>query len=376
MSALIEKMAKEVLEASLKSNEEFLKKLAETNKSLEQIAKSQEISKDKANELMHTNPAFQFANFVKAVKTKDKEMIGKLKAHDPNDVQTSADGGILVPTLTASSIYQLIATAGQAVQNCQRIPLSGVNVITLPKKLTGATTYVVSEEASITSTKPTLGSFTLTPYKFATLGAVTNELLMSASIPFGQYLLDLFAQSQASKLDSLVFQDGSTTWEGMFYSTNTYGNSELTSGINANTLTYENLINCSLGVDQNYLVGAKWIMSRSVLALVRGLTDGNLRPIFEPASGVMPATLLGYPILIVENAPTAPTTASKNFIALGNMNNCMLGDVSGIRIDTSNSATIDSDSAFQYDFTGIRMIKHWAFDYEPLAFSTVKTAAA
>jgi HK97 family phage major capsid protein len=379
LNELLEKMLKSISEAQKESDAKLLEAVAKSNDILTQISKANPIGEDVKKELMHTDPAIQMATFVKAIKMGDKETLAKIKAHDPNDVQTQADGGYLVPALTMARIYELIATSGQALTECGIVPLTGVNTVYLPKKLTGATSYVVSEEASITSTKPTLAQFTLTPYKFATLMAVTNELLMSANVAIGQYLLNLAAQSQATLLDNRVFQDGNTTWEGVFYSSNTYGNDglALTSGINANTLIYQNIIDAVYGVDKNYLVGAKWYMSRTVAAIVRGLVDLNNRPIWENNSGAMPPTLFGYPVEIVENAPTAPTTASKNFILLGNLKaNSFLGDVSGLRIDMSNSATVDSDSAFQYDFTAIRMLKHWAFDYEPLAMATIKTAAA
>ena len=358
------------------SNE--LEKVIKTNESLAQIAKRFETNEDKKKELYETNPHFALSALVNAHKKNDKATIAKItKAADPNDITTDADGGYLVPDLIATEILRILPTYAQALSELRVIPLPDGKTINFPTKLTGFTTSVVGENASITSTKPTFGNVQLVDKKFASLGVVTSELLRDANVAVGAYLLDLMLESMGQKVDSLIFQDGNTTWEGLFYSSNTYGNTEALSTSNGNSLTYQNLVNSAYSIDQKYLNGAKWYFSRTTAAHIRGILDQNLRPIFEPASNGMPPMLLGYPVMILEAAPALPTAVSKTVTLLGNLKNSILGDIGGYSVAYSESGYIDATEMFQYDLNAVRMIKHWSFDKAMItAYATTETKSS
>lgn len=378
----IKTIVDESLKDALKDVKSETATIKTINDTLTQLSARFPVGQDAQKELMHTDPAVAMATFVKALATRDNELLGKVqgKAADPMNVTTSADGAVLIPTIVAPEIRQLVASYNQSLSLCSVMPMQGYGTVTIPAKLTGATTSVVAEANSITSAKPTFTSLSLVPKKFATLTTLSSELVKSAVSPaIGTYLIDIFAQSQGSKLDSLIFQDGSTTWNGLCLAAATYGKAELC-GVDstaAGAVTYQNYLNAAYGVDQAYLVNAEWIMSRTSAAITRGILDGNLRPIFEPAANAMPASILGYPVRVIENCPTAPTTASKTFCMLGNFKNAIIGDVNDYRLDTSNSGYVDATEMFQNDLIAIRMIKAWAFSAGLiLAYSQIKTAAA
>ena len=76
----------------------------------------------------------------------------------------------------------------------------------------------------------------------------------------------------------------------------------------------------------------------------------------------MPAMLLGYPVVVAENAPTTATVSGQTQILLGDFRNSYIGDVEGLRTDFFREATIDGTSLAQYDLVAIRMLSREAFN--------------
>jgi HK97 family phage major capsid protein len=323
------------------------------------------------------NPVFRFHTLLVGMKKKDPEIIAK--AADPQNVATTADGGYLVPQITQPVILELIPTFGQARQFMNAFPMSG-NETVIPKELVNPTAYWVTEGSQITDSKATLGTITMTPKKLAAIVTLTNEVLMDASINFGQYIINKIAQAFGTAEDAQFFAGTGSPMNGIFKSTNTFGGAVATSGLNVNTLSYVNMLNCIAGVDQNYLANAGWYFHRSILPIVAGMTDSQQRPLLEPAFGDLPMRILGFPVRLIENAPSATTanaTASTPFIILGDLNNSLIGDVLGMTVSFSTDGVVDSTSLFENDLTGIKVIKRVAFNAGLTAkYSIIKTAAA
>jgi len=284
------------------------------------------------------------------------------KVADPQDEGTSADGGLLVPTITQARILDMMPTFGQARTYFQSMPISG-NVQTIPAELTNPTAYWVNEAAAITDSKLTLTSYTLTPKKLAAIVTITNELLKDANVAFAPYILKKIAQAFGTEEDSQFFNGSGSPMTGIFQNTHTFGKEERTPTINLGSLTYQNFLNAMYGVDSNYLVGASWFMHRTVLAVVRGILDGNQRPIFEPAGAGQPATLFGYPVVLVENAPSYSGVDNNDqpYILLGNLENSIIGDTLGMTVKFAEEGTVDTISLLENDLTGIRVIKRTSF---------------
>lgn len=322
------------------------------------------------------DPAFRFHTLLVGMKKKDPDMIAK--AADPQNVATPADGGYLVPAVTQPRILELIPTFGQARQYMNAFPMSG-NETNIPKELTNPTAYWVTEGNQITDSKATLGVITMTPKKLAALVTLTNEVLLDANVNFGQYIIKKIAQAFGTAEDSQFFAGTGSPMNGIFKSTNTFGGVEETATGNVNSITYQNFLTCMANVDQNYLMNAKWYLHRSIMPYIWGLTDTSGRLVFAPATGDLPATLLGIPVVWVESAPTAATanaTAGTPFILLGDLNNSFIGDVLGMTVSFATEATVDSTSLFENDLTGIRVIKRVAFSAGLVSkYSVIKTKA-
>lgn len=379
------------------------KALKETNDIIAK-SKGEEVGKDAVEGLLVKNSDYRFSMLLTATASIERtkgalkpntfknkfgcspeEMLEKLnkidnvvvKAADPMNEGTAGDGGYLVPTITEESIRELIPTVGQAYQYCQVMPLTTGNPINLPKESTLPVAYWVAENASLTEAQPEIGIDTLTPKKVTCLATVTNELLMDAKPAIGAYVTKKMVQVIGAAIDIKVFQNSNTTFTGMFYASNSFGNAELTSGTNPNTLTYQDIVNCFTGVDQNYIANGAWHMSRSVYALVLGLVDGNSRPLIQPTFENPLGTIFGYPIRIVEKAPDSSNAASKPIILFGDTTNSVLGDIPGIKFDLFDSGTVGGTSLIENDLTGIRAIKRVGFTPGLVgAYSVIKTAAS
>ncbi len=326
------------------------------NSDLLKAQKQPDLSTKKEEELIQ-NPAYAMSKRLVGMKRGDREMI---KAADPILVSANDDaGGYLVPAVTQARIMELLPTYGQARKYMQVMPMSG-NVTYVPKEGTLPTwTWGISENASITSSKPTFGASTLTPNKGGAIVVISNEMLRDANVNVGAYVIKKIAQAKGTGEDTQFFAGTGSPFTGVMATANTFGGEiNLAS---TNTLTYQKILDTCYSIDQNYLIGASWFMSRSVLAAVRGILDGAQRPIFEPAFGNQPATMLGYPIVVVEAAPASSVSDNRPMMLLGNLENSIIGEIEGMNLTLLTEATIDATSLGQYDLSAVRVTASMAF---------------
>src|SRR4030095_1978741 len=317
----------------------------------------------------------RFALLLKGIFSGNYELI--TKAADPMIVGTPGSGGYLVPQLTASRILELVPTFGQARRFMSVFPLAGNDVL-IPKENALPSWNWVNENASITSSKPTVQTITLTPKKGAAIVVLSNELLKDANINIAGYVMGKIAQAKGTSEDAQMFAGTGSPFTGVYNPSNTFGFAETTATISASSLTYQNLLNTLAGVDQNYLTGASWHFHRTILPVVAGLSDDNGRPLLEPAFGDLPMRLLGFPVRLIENAPTlAGSSTGKPFVILGNLENSYIGDVNGMEVTLLSEATIDGTSLGQFDLSAIRVISRVAFNKGLTEkYSVIKTASS
>lgn len=337
---------------------------------------------DQKEILLRENKDYLTSAFFTAIKQGDKKTLEKIFEIERSKAitegmtaGTAGDGGYLVPALTDASIWELIKTYGQILQKATVMPM-GQNAINLPK-YTGSIAGTWPNEASAaTPEKGTLGVDTLTPKKWVGLIPMSNELFKGANPSIGAFITKVLAQAEGYAIDTKCWQNSNTTLTGVFYASNTFGNTESIAGINPNAITYQNLVNATLGVDMNYNPRPEWYMSRSMLALVLGIKDNADRPIFDYNT----MTLLGYPVNIIEQAPTSAAAASKPVILFADLSASVVGDVSGRSVDigTEGSVTINGSyvSLFENDMSAIRVVKQWAFVPRTNGYSLIKTSAS
>lgn len=111
-------------------------------------------------------------------------------------------GGYLIGTdLMTGSIIELLRN--KAIMSQLGITqLSGlVNNVAIPRVLTGATVYWLSEAASVTASAQTFGQLTLTPHRMGADTFYTKQLLAQASLSVEAFVRDDLARQMAVELD-------------------------------------------------------------------------------------------------------------------------------------------------------------------------------
>lgn len=344
-------------------------------------AKAAPVGKDAKEVLLRENKDYLTSAFFTAIKNRDSVMLSKIfeieKAKAITEgmtIGTSADGGYLVPALTDASIWELIKTYGQILQKATVMPM-GQNVINLPKYTGSIAGNWVTEASAATPEKGTLGVDTLTPKKWVGLIPMSNELFKGANPSIGAFITKVLAQAEGYAIDTKCWQNSAATLTGVFYASNTFGGTQTLSGTNPNTLTYPDLVAATLNVDMNYNPRPEWYMSRSMLSIVLGIVDLQNKPIFDYNT----RTLLGYPVNIIEQAPTSADSASKPVILFADLSASVVGDVSGRSVDVSSEAPVTINgsyvSLFENDMSAIRVVKQWAFAPRTNGYSLIKTHA-
>ena len=331
---------------------------------------------------LETNPALRMSALLSAMYNKDESRVkdlrgvARIKSADP----MLEAGSVLIPSITENRIIELMPTFGQARQYMEQVPMTGLP-ITVPKELVNPTwTWGISENASITTSKPTLGSVSWTPSKGGAIVVMTSELFSDAIVQVGNYVISKVAQAKGQAEDTQFFRGTGSPFTGVFASSHTFGGSHETATSNVNSLDYMDLLQCIVNVDQNYIAGAAWHFHRSLLPYVWGLKDADGNLIFKPANGDVPATLLGYPIRLIEGAPSATTanaTAGTPFIVFGDLRNSTIRDVvDSYQVKILDQATIDGTSLAQYDLIGVRVLARAAFNANLVEkYSIIKTKA-
>lgn len=326
----------------------------------------------------YKSPGYLMHKLLIAVKNNDRAGIADLykKVATPMTEGTPADGGYLVPAVTRATIAELIPTFGQARQFMQSIPMGKAISMTIPAELTNPTIAWLDEGAAKTSSKPTLAPLTLTAKKAAGIVVLSDELLDDAIVGIGDYIIRKFAQAFGVGEDQQFFNGTGSPMTGVFASSNTFGNTVTLTGQIA-TIGYQDLLDAVYNIDQNYLAGAAWYFSPSVLSFIRGITDGAGRFIFTPtlAEGT-PGQMLGYPVRVIQNAPASNSAAGSVIAILGNLNNSFIGTKQDMTTKVLTEATIDATSLAQYDLTAFRVVERIAFSAGMTgAYSAIKLAA-
>lgn len=299
-----------------------------------------------------------------------------IKTLAPQNETTAADGGTLVPDVTRPEILRLMEEFGVARGDFRVLPMGKAKVVTIPRKLTGATVTRVSENTAIPDSKVTLDYVTLTASKVAAVVAMSSELDEDSIVDMGQYVNELLGESFAEEEDGQFYAGTGSPHTGLFSSSHTWGNNS-GNGISvasAQDITYDDLVDCVYGIKQNYLVGASWRMHRTVYAEVCKIKDSNNNPIVVSPAEPTKASMFGYPIKLVESAPTASgATAGVPYIILGNGNKAIIGSKRDLTVKVLTEATIDSVNLAENDLVGIRVIKRDAFTVAlPTGFSVIK----
>ncbi len=186
----------------------------------------------------------------------------------------------------------------------------------------------VAENVQIGEQDVTVGQKILKAYTYTSkIVRVSLQLLQDASFPIESWLTRKLAE-RIARITNEEFTTGSGTAmpEGVLTGA-TLGASTASSS----AITYAELLELLHSVDPAYRRGARWMMADSTLKYLKGLVDGDNRPLWLPGLAVRePDTLLGYPYTVNQDIPAI--AGSAKVVLFGDFANYYIRDVAGIQL--------------------------------------------
>ena len=208
--------------------------------------------------------------------------------------------------------------------------------ITIPKidRTDGNITVAFQAEFSqMTANGFKFSSVTLSGHLAAALVLVSKQLINNSKIDVVDVVINKMAEEVAIFVENFLLNGKSDIANSGIKNSIDSGN--ILSVASVAALTGDNLIDLQDQIPDSYQPNAGWIMSSTVRTKVRKLKDGQgnylMIPDFQRGSGYL---LLGKPVYISDNMPTASAAVSGNNIIY-------YGDFSGLAVKTGESAEIE-----------------------------------
>lgn len=277
------------------------------------------------------------------------------------------EGKYTVPEPLAKEIIDNVYRSSGLLQLLRKWPMTSVTE-RIPLLSTGSTaTYTSAEGGAKGATQPVFGQITLTAEELAAI-VVTTELLLKTS-----NLSNLAGVIQEDIVNAIV-EAKEKEYLG-------YGGSVYTHNISdyvpvAHTIaagTGDDIvvdISNALGAVEEHIKGTSkiaFLAHPSLRATLRNLRSATDKlPIFQPANGVAPDTLFGYPIAYSGNMQkTGSPLKYELFVA--DWNKVIEGNLQGLELSKSRDATITlsdntSKSMFQNNMVAIKAWLYSAFE--------------
>lgn len=280
-------------------------------------------------------------NFAKALLAGNDTMLKEMTT----DASGSPFAGYTVDSELSAEIRHLITEYGVARREMFAIQLSK-NSYKANDLATDVTVYWVDEGAVISSTQAVLGQEELTLKKLGAIVTMTAELLEDTEIDFVSFLAGRVAEGFAKAEDLAFFKgDGTGTYGSFTGLLNASDVNEVTmAGTTFASIDADDLLDMVDETPSGALANAKYYMHRTILSYVRKLRENGSTGayIYQPISAQGPATVWGYPIVLVEAMPTKENTAADtSFVLFGDLRKaCIFGYKGSIKANRFNAGVV------------------------------------
>jgi len=275
---------------------------------------------------------------------------GEMRSHTfGTEQRTLVNSDNTVPKSFFDEVFSIARLAGPMLNVAQVINTASGEQLTIPTLTAYSTATIKGAGSAIADSEPTFSSINLNAYKYSFLVPVANELLSDAGFDISALIAEQAGNAIGFGINTgLTVGTGTVEPTGIF----TTGASAVTgSSAVAGNPSYENLVDLLYALDgqARLLPGVGWLMSKSGLAAVRKVKDGDGRFIWSAGSiaAGQPDELLGYPVF--EN-PAVPAVAAGAFsIGVGHLPSYKARLAGGIQVAQS------ADYAFDEDVTTFRV---------------------
>jgi len=333
VKALFEKAGKEVKESVIGEVKEWLKEQKELlSKGVGVYNKEVKANRKELNEY---------------VRCLHKAIYGKISDAKFKEMTTDATGspfaGYTVDSELSAEIRHLITEYGVSNREMFSVQLSK-NSYKANNLVTDVTTYWVDEGAAIRSTQTVLGQETLELNKLAAIVTLTSELLEDTEIDLVSFITGRVSEGFAKMEDEAFFKGDGTSTYGSFTGllNNTSVNEVTLAGTTFASMDADDLLAMIDATPQGAQGNAKFYMHRTIMSIVRKLKDTTNNYIYQRPSETGPATIWGYPVVLVEAMPSSTDTAvDTSFVLFGDLKKgCIYGFKGAIKAKMFDAGTV------------------------------------
>ena len=278
-------------------------------------------------------------DFCKALYANDVDKLKELSTDD----SASPYGGYAVDSELSAEIRHLITEYGVARREMLALQLSK-NSYKANDLATDVSVYWVDEAGSISSTQVVLGQETLELKKGAAIVTLTSELIEDEEIDLAAFIAGRVAEGLAKQEDEAFFKgDGTSTYgsfTGLLEDSNV--NEVTMAGSTFASIDADDLIDMVDATPQGALANAKFYMHRTIMSYIRKLKDSDNQYIYQRPSESGPATIWGYPVVMVEAMPSkTDTAAATSFVLFGDLKKaCIFGFKGAIKAKMFDAGTV------------------------------------
>lgn len=257
-------------------------------------------------------------NFIKALQVNDLATLKDMST-------TNADGGYTIDRDFYAEIQHLMTEYGVFKREAYFLTTSKGSIV-MNTLLTDVSVNWTDEAGVKLSTGVTVNDETLTLKKLTAIVPITDELLEDTEIDLVGFLSERIAE-KISQAEDLAFfiGDGTATYGGFTGILNNANVNEVVmdTDIAFSAITVEDLMDMQDATPQGALRNGKYYMHRTILTYVRKLREeaGKGQFIYQAPSLNAPATVCGYPVVLVEAMPSKTTAVQidKPFVLFGDL---------------------------------------------------------
>jgi HK97 family phage major capsid protein len=241
---------------------------------------------------------------------------------------TGSAGGFAVPPSFLAEIERAMLAYG-AVKSISRVIPSDVgSALAIPTlNDTNNVGRIIAENAALTNTALVFGQTSLPVYMYSSDSVLMSYQMMQDAVLVESLLPSLLGE-RLGRITNAHFTTGTGTGQPQGVMTGATSGAVGATG-NTTTVPYVSLVALQHSVDPIYRTNARWMMHDTSLRAIKGLVDGQQRPLWLPGvASSEPDTILGQPYVI--NQQVAQMAANARSIAFGDFSNYYVREVRGM----------------------------------------------
>lgn len=275
-----------------------------------------------------------------------------------------ANGGSFVPEVWAGDIIELLRARAVVRSAHPVVVLLESGNLTMPRITSGSNVGYVGENRDTVSGDIGTGDVKLSAKKLAAIVPASNDLFRFSSYQTDQVIRDDMVAALAVAEDVAFLRNQGTQFspKGLRYWAQSANIIPATSGqTQAGIIADTNKLLNALQGNNVRMLRPFWFMSYRTFNMLNSAVNGNGAFIWRDELTL--GKFRGYPYKLTNNIPNNLSTGvgSESELYLADMADVVIGEVQGLRIDTSQEATYTADgtnliSAFSRDQTIIRII--------------------